>query len=157
VFLRNPIEASGFDFGQLATAGTYVTPVVSFVTTLASSTWFKYFQIFIIAEELAGRYLNDWIMNTSIKRNSSVFEAESRLWYCRLVLHSFGDWLTSNQDLLCHFASVHDCIKSDERCYPKSPQRRSPHHGVGVLPSSLMINTMVVPAYGTHCFPKHQV
>jgi len=80
---------------------------------------FDLIQVFIISEELAGRHLNDWIMNTCIKRTSSVFEAES-LWYRRLVLRSFVDWLTFDQDLLCHFASVRNCIKRDERCYPKS-------------------------------------
>lgn len=32
-----------------------------------------------------GRYLNDWIMNFTVKRNHGVFEAEFRLWYVKLA------------------------------------------------------------------------
>ena len=38
-------------------------------------------QVSVIIGELLGRYLNDWIMNVTIKRNNGVFEAEFRLWY----------------------------------------------------------------------------
>ena len=35
----------------------------------------------MVLGELIGRYVNDYIMNVSIKKNNGVFEAESRLWY----------------------------------------------------------------------------
>jgi hypothetical protein len=38
-------------------------------------------QVAAIIGELIGRYLNDWIMEVSIRRNKGVHEAESRLWY----------------------------------------------------------------------------
>jgi hypothetical protein len=37
-------------------------------------------QVAVIIGELIGRYLNDWIMEFSIRRNKGVHEAESRLW-----------------------------------------------------------------------------
>jgi len=79
VFLKNPPEEGGYGFGQFASAGIYGTPVVSIATTVVFSI--QCFQVSVIIGELIGRYLNDWIMNTSIKRNKGVFEAESRLWY----------------------------------------------------------------------------
>ena len=30
--------------------------------------------------EVIGRFANDWIMRTSIRRNRGFFEAENRLW-----------------------------------------------------------------------------
>jgi len=131
VFLRNPPEEGGYGFSQFATAGTYATPVVSIVATVAPSAWVKYFQISVIIGELVGRYLNDWIMNTSIKRNNGVFEAESRLWYCHLVTRSFADYLTLNQGLLCRFASIRNWFCSVRRSYPESPNCRGSHHGLG--------------------------
>ena len=38
-------------------------------------------KVSVIFGELIGRYVNDHIMNVSIKWNHGVFEAESRLWY----------------------------------------------------------------------------
>ena len=37
-------------------------------------------QVSVILGELVGRYTNDYIMRTSVRRNNGVFEAESRLW-----------------------------------------------------------------------------
>jgi hypothetical protein len=53
----------GFGFSQIAIAAAYGTPIVA-----------------VIVGELMGRYVNDWIMDISIRRNAGVFEAESRLW-----------------------------------------------------------------------------
>ena len=39
--------------------------------------------------ELVGRYLNDWIMHLSIRRNNGFFVAESRLWYAHPPAHLF--------------------------------------------------------------------
>jgi hypothetical protein len=62
VFLGVPAPL-GFGFSQIAIAGAYGTPIVA-----------------VVVGELTGRYVNDWIMNVSIRRNRGVFEAESRLW-----------------------------------------------------------------------------
>lgn len=62
VFLGEP-PPLGFGFSQTAIAGAYGTPIVA-----------------VVLGELTGRYVNDWIMNVSIRRNGGVFEAESRLW-----------------------------------------------------------------------------
>ncbi|KAJ7088169.1 hypothetical protein C8R44DRAFT_751999 [Mycena epipterygia] len=43
-------------------------------------------QVSVILGELIGRYLNDGIMNFSIRRNKGVFEAESRLWACYVAM-----------------------------------------------------------------------
>ncbi|KAF8881784.1 MFS general substrate transporter [Infundibulicybe gibba] len=61
VFLGSP----PFNYSQSAIAGMYGTPIVS-----------------VIMGELIGRYLNDWIMNVSVRRNNGVFEAQHRLWAC---------------------------------------------------------------------------
>jgi hypothetical protein len=37
-------------------------------------------QVAVLLGELIGRYLNDWVMNVTIRRNNGVHEAESRLW-----------------------------------------------------------------------------
>jgi hypothetical protein len=37
-------------------------------------------QVAVLIGELIGRYLNDWIMNFTIRRNKGVHEAETRLW-----------------------------------------------------------------------------
>jgi hypothetical protein len=62
VFLGEPAPL-GFGFSQIAIAGAYGTPIVA-----------------VVLGELTGRYVNDWIMDVSIRRNGGVFEAESRLW-----------------------------------------------------------------------------
>lgn len=47
-------------------------------------------QAAVFLGEVIGRYLNDWIMNLSIKRNGGVFEAESRLWCVALIICKNG-------------------------------------------------------------------
>ncbi|KAJ7766319.1 MFS general substrate transporter [Mycena maculata] len=59
----------GFSWSEFAIAGVYGTPIVS-----------------VILGELIGRYLNDGIMNWSIRRNKGIFEAETRLWACYVAL-----------------------------------------------------------------------
>ncbi|KAJ7895277.1 MFS general substrate transporter [Mycena olivaceomarginata] len=68
VFLGTP-PPFGFGFSQFGIAGLYGTPVAA-----------------VFLGEVIGRYLNDWIMNLSIKRNGGVFEAESRLWACYIAV-----------------------------------------------------------------------
>ncbi|KAG6906435.1 hypothetical protein DXG01_013940 [Tephrocybe rancida] len=72
VFLGSP-RPVGYDFGPFAIAGGYGTPIASFEFICTPC-------VSVIIGELIGRYLNDWIMNTSIRRNNGVFEPESRLW-----------------------------------------------------------------------------
>jgi len=43
-------------------------------------------QVAVVIGELIGRYLNDWIMEVSIRRNKGVHEAESRLWCVTHIL-----------------------------------------------------------------------
>ncbi|KAJ3525684.1 hypothetical protein NM688_g8367 [Phlebia brevispora] len=68
VFLQEAPPA-GYGFTQFAIAGCYATPLVS-----------------VIIGEVLGHFLNDWVMNVSIRRNSGVFEAESRLWSCYVAV-----------------------------------------------------------------------
>ncbi|KAF8830222.1 hypothetical protein HHX47_DHR2000648 [Lentinula edodes] len=68
VFLGSP-PPLGYGFSQFAIAGGYGTPIVA-----------------VLIGELIGRFNNDFIMNVSIRRNSGVFEAESRLWACYLAM-----------------------------------------------------------------------
>ncbi|KAJ7054426.1 major facilitator superfamily domain-containing protein [Mycena amicta] len=76
VFLGSPAPL-GFAWSEYAIAGGY---------------WDAYCLSSVIIGELIGRYLNDWIMNFSIRRNNGVFEAESRLWACyvAVVLYIVG-------------------------------------------------------------------
>lgn len=57
----------------------------------------------LIGEGL-GHYLNDWIMNVSIRRNRGVFEAESRLWSVPIFLTRHR--LTSIDYRACYVAIV---------------------------------------------------
>ena len=82
VFLGSPPPV-GFGYSPYAIAGSYGTPIVRF---------FYFFmrqghliphlgQVAVVIGELVGRFMNDWIMNVSIRRNKGIFEAESRLWF----------------------------------------------------------------------------
>ncbi|KAJ7723411.1 major facilitator superfamily domain-containing protein [Mycena metata] len=120
VFLGNPAE--GFGWSAFAIAGAYGTPIVS-----------------VILGELIGRYLNDWIMTRSIRRNNGVFEAESRLWACYvavpLYIVGFVVLGASFQKHLSPGAIV---------------------MGWGLAELAIMINTVAVYAYCNDAFPKHQ-
>jgi hypothetical protein len=41
----------------------------------------------VILGELGGRFLNDRIMNITVRKNKGIFEAESRLWWVQNVGH----------------------------------------------------------------------
>ncbi|KAJ7766303.1 MFS general substrate transporter [Mycena maculata] len=69
-------EAFLFGFG----IGINVTTAVFLGTPLPIG------YVSVILGELIGRYLNDGIMNWSIRRNKGVFEAETRLWACYMAL-----------------------------------------------------------------------
>ncbi|EGO03525.1 hypothetical protein SERLA73DRAFT_83573 [Serpula lacrymans var. lacrymans S7.3] len=120
VFLSSP-PPLGFGFSQYAVAGTYGTPIVA-----------------VILGELTGRFLNDWIMNVSIRRNNGVFEAESRLWatYISVPLYVCG--------FLALGAGIQHTIKA------------AVIMGWGIAMFALMINTVVVYAYCNDSFPGQQ-
>ncbi|KAJ7201676.1 MFS general substrate transporter [Mycena pura] len=121
VFLGSPPPV-GFSWSQFAIAGGYGTPIVS-----------------VIIGELIGRYMNDWIMNWSIRRSNGVFEAESRLWACYvavpLYIIGFVVLGAAFQNHLSPGAIV---------------------MGWGIAETSIMINTVAVYAYCNDSFPKHQ-
>jgi len=122
VFLGTPVAEGGYGFSQFAIAGGYGTPIVS-----------------VILGELAGRYLNDWIMNVCIRRNKGVFEAESRLWTCYVAIPLY----------LCGFITLGAAIQ-------KHLSVAALIMGWGIAEFSIMIATVSVYAYCNDAFPKHQ-
>ncbi|KAF8194719.1 MFS general substrate transporter [Mycena galopus ATCC 62051] len=120
VFLGSP-PPFGFGFSQFGIAGFYATPVVA-----------------VLLGEVIGRYTNDWIMNLPIRRNSGVFEAESRLWTCYIAVPLY----------ICGFVVLGAAFQ---------------HHlsiaalvlGWGIAQCAIMINTVTVLAYCGDSFPKH--
>ncbi|PFH48085.1 hypothetical protein AMATHDRAFT_66240 [Amanita thiersii Skay4041] len=121
VFLGSP-PPIGYNFSQFAIAGGYATPVVS-----------------VVIGELIGRYVNDWIMNMSIRRNNGVFEAESRLWACYLALPLY----------ICGFVTLGAAFENHLSVGALIM-------GWGIAETSIMINTVAVYAYCNDCFPKQQ-
>lgn len=121
VFLGAPAPV-GFGFSPFAIAGAYGTPIVA-----------------VLIGEVVGRFLNDWIMNVSIRRNGGVFEAESRLWTCYLAVPLY----------ICGFVVLGASLQ----------MRLSPGAlvmGWGIAEVAVMINTVAVYAYCNDCFPKRQ-
>ncbi|KAF8056670.1 MFS general substrate transporter [Lyophyllum atratum] len=121
VFLGSP-RPVGYEFGPFAIAGGYGTPIVS-----------------VIIGELIGRYLNDWIMNMSIRRNKGVFEAESRLWACYVAMPLY----------ICGFVTL-------GAAFQKHLSVGALIMGWGISELAVMINTVAVYAYCNDCFPKQQ-
>lgn len=82
VFLGSPPPV-GFGYSAYAIAGSYATPIVSTFVLLHAEddSGSSLGQVAVIIGELVGRFMNDWIMNASIRRNKGVFVAESRLWF----------------------------------------------------------------------------
>ncbi|KAL1702681.1 major facilitator superfamily domain-containing protein [Schizophyllum commune] len=121
VFLGEPAPL-GFGFGEFGIAGMYGTPIVA-----------------VVLGELLGRYLNDWIMRTSIRRNNGVFEAESRLYACYLatVLYVVG-FVVLGAALQEHLSTGAVVM------------------GWGIAEVGIMVNTVAVYAYANDAFPKHQ-
>ncbi|KAJ7255229.1 major facilitator superfamily domain-containing protein [Mycena rebaudengoi] len=98
-----------------------------------------FYQVSVIIGELIGRYANDWIMNTSIRRNKGVFEAESRLWACYIAMPLY----------ICGFLVLGAAFQN----------HLSPGAivmGWGLAETATMINTVAVYAYCNDSFPKHQ-
>ncbi|KAH7929950.1 MFS general substrate transporter [Leucogyrophana mollusca] len=111
----------GFGYNQTIIAGFYATPIVG-----------------VLLGEFTGRFLNDWIMNLSIRRNKGVFEAESRLWACYVAMPLY----------ICGFVTLGAGL-----------QRLSTAAviiGWAIAQIAVMVNTVAVYAYCNDCFPKQQ-
>ncbi|KAI0793042.1 major facilitator superfamily domain-containing protein [Irpex lacteus] len=121
IFLKTP-KPEGYGFSQFAVAGCYGTPVVA-----------------VVIGELLGRYMNDSIMNLSIRRNNGVFKSESRLWSCyvAVVLYVVGMVLmgAAFQNHLTIAAFI---------------------IGWGLVEIATMVNTVAIYAYLNDSFPKFQ-
>ncbi|EGO03406.1 hypothetical protein SERLA73DRAFT_101489 [Serpula lacrymans var. lacrymans S7.3] len=111
----------GFGFDQIITAAFYATPIVG-----------------VLLGELIGRYLNDWIMRISIRRNKGVFEAESRLWACYVAMPLY----------VCGFVTLGSGL--EKLSVPAVIM------GWGIAQIAVMVNTVAVYAYCNDCFPKQQ-
>uniref|UniRef100_A0A0W0FUV4 Major facilitator superfamily (MFS) profile domain-containing protein n=1 Tax=Moniliophthora roreri TaxID=221103 RepID=A0A0W0FUV4_MONRR len=122
VFLGSP-PPLGFGWSELAIAGGYGTPIVA-----------------IIIGELIGRFVNDWIMNISIKRNKGVFEAESRLWY---------NFSSSLSLYICGFVLIGAALQ-------KHLHTAALIFGWGIAETAIMVATVAVYAYCNDCFPGQQ-
>ncbi|EIM90062.1 MFS general substrate transporter [Stereum hirsutum FP-91666 SS1] len=120
VFLGEPAPV-GFGWSQFAIAGGYGTPIVA-----------------VLIGEIIGRYLNDWIMNISIRRNHGVFYAESRLWACYLAVILY----------ICGYVVLGASLQ-------KHLSAGALIMGWGISEVATMINTVAVYAYCNDCFPKH--
>lgn len=83
MFLGTPAPV-GFGYSEYIVAGAYATPMVGTRTTLLWTVGLTLNQVAVVIGEVIGRFGNDWIMNTSIRRNHGFFEAESRLWCVHL-------------------------------------------------------------------------
>jgi len=111
----------GFGYSQTVIAGFYATPMIS-----------------VILGEIMGRYLNDWILRTTIKRNKGVFEAESRLWTCYVAMPLY----------ICGFVVLGFGLK---QLNPTAVIL-----GWGIAEIAVMINTVAIFAYCNDCFPRQQ-
>ncbi|KDQ60320.1 hypothetical protein JAAARDRAFT_174380 [Jaapia argillacea MUCL 33604] len=121
VFLGSPPPV-GFGFSQYAIAGAYATPIVA-----------------VILGELIGRYANDWIQYTSIRKHKGVFEAEYRLWACYIAVPLY----------ICGFVLLGAALQ-------KHMSVGAVVMGWGIAQAAIMINTVAVYAYCNDCFPRHQ-
>ncbi|KAN0086081.1 Major facilitator superfamily domain containing protein [Tylopilus felleus] len=120
VFLGTPAPV-GFGYNEYIVAGAYATPMVA-----------------VVIGEVIGRFVNDWIMKTSIRRNHGFFEAENRLWICYLGMPLY----------LCGFLVLGAGIQHLNMAALVL--------GWGIAVVAVMINTVAVYAYCNDCFPRHQ-
>ncbi|EIN09141.1 MFS general substrate transporter [Punctularia strigosozonata HHB-11173 SS5] len=121
VFLGTPPPV-GFGFSQTVIAGLYATPLVA-----------------VLIGELFGRWANDWIMNSYIRRHHGVFEAEARLWACYVAIPLY----------ICGYVALGAGIQ-------KHLNVAAIIMGWGIAEVAVMINTVAIYAYANNCFPKHQ-
>ncbi|KAG6379850.1 MFS general substrate transporter [Boletus reticuloceps] len=121
VFLGTPAPV-GFGYNENTVAGAYATPMVA-----------------IIIGEVIGRFVNDWILKFSIRRNQGFFEAENRLWVCYLAMPLY----------LCGFLALGAGVQHLNIAGLVM--------GWGIAEVAVMINTVAIYAYCNDCFPRHQV
>ncbi|GJN87833.1 hypothetical protein Rhopal_000788-T1 [Rhodotorula paludigena] len=121
VFLGSP-PPLGYGYSEYATAAGYATPIVA-----------------VILGELCGRYLNDWLADRLIKRNSGVFLAEMRLWSCYFAIPFFV---------------VGFCLLGVS--FEKKLNIAGVIFGWGLAEFAILINTVAVYAYLNNCFPTRQ-
>jgi len=93
----------------------------------------------VLLGELIGRYVNDWIMEVSIRRNKGVFEAESRLWACYIAVPLYILGFVLLGVAFQNHTSTATLIM-----------------GWGFAEFAIMINTVACYAYCNNCFPKRQ-
>ncbi|KAG1738139.1 major facilitator superfamily domain-containing protein [Suillus paluster] len=120
VFLGSPPPV-GFGFSEFAVAGAYATPILA-----------------VILGELGGRFLNDRIMNLTVRKNKGIFEAESRLWACYAAMPLY----------ICGFLTLGAGIQHLNIA--------ALILGWGIAEVAVMVNTVAVYAYCNDCFPRHQ-
>jgi len=121
VFFGSP-PPIGFGLKPFAISGLYGTPIVA-----------------VLLGELIGRYLNDWVMNVTIRRNNGVHEAESRLWSCYLAIVLY----------VCGFVVLGASLQNKLSI-------GAVIMGWGIAEVAIMINTVAIYAYCNDCFPKRQ-
>ncbi|KAF8965906.1 MFS general substrate transporter [Flammula alnicola] len=121
VFLQG---APPFGFGLNATVASaiYATPVVA-----------------VFVGEILGRYLNDWIMNQSIKRNKGIFVVESRLWACYLGVFLY----------ICGFVLLGIALQDHLN-------KAAIIFGWLIAQVAVLVTTVSVYAYCNDCFPREQ-
>jgi MFS family permease len=120
VFMGSPPPV-GFGFSQFGVAGAYATPILA-----------------VILGELGGRFLNDRIMNITVRKNKGIFEAESRLWACYVAMPLFT----------CGFLTLGAGVQHLNKA--------AFILGWGIAEVAVMVNTVAVYAYCNDCFPRRQ-
>lgn len=120
VFMGSPPPV-GFGFSQFGVAGAYATPILA-----------------VILGELGGRFMNDRIMNYTVRKNKGIFVAESRLWACYAAMPLF----------ICGFLTLGAGIQNLNKA--------ALILGWGIAEVAVMVNTVAVYAYCSDCFPRHQ-
>lgn len=120
VFMGSPPPV-GFGFSPFAVAGAYATPILA-----------------VILGELGGRFMNDRIMNFTVRKNKGIFVAESRLWACYAAMPLF----------ICGFLTLGAGIQHLNKA--------ALILGWGIAEVAVMVNTVAVYAYCSDCFPRHQ-
>lgn len=120
VFMGSPPPV-GFGFSQFGVAGAYATPILA-----------------VILGELGGRFMNDRIMNYTVRKNKGIFVAESRLWACYAAMPLF----------ICGFLTLGADIQNLNKA--------ALILGWGIAEVAVMVNTVAVYAYCSDCFPRHQ-
>ncbi|KAG2152742.1 major facilitator superfamily domain-containing protein [Suillus clintonianus] len=120
VFMGSPPPV-GFGFSEFGVAGAYATPIVA-----------------VILGEVCGRFLNDRIMDFTVRKNNGIFEAESRLWACYAAMPLY----------ICGFLTLGAGIQHLNKA--------ALILGWGIAEVAVMVNTVAVYAYCNDCFPRRQ-